>query len=1043
MSGINGIANSLLSATNENNLQLASLKFDFTLCKFEAPPEYQRLGSLLSADRKRDAEEGPMHVTAHRLGALFEELIPPTPLLVKTFGTRISEVVETPGISPQGSTLHGPFEKYVGADGTALWAAATSGFASIGICLLACLLARTWDAKHATALWVELVDQRKREIEKAFEEMSVVSHKALSSARQRISRYDLAQWDNSARSWLRSADKAKAFEVTQLSLIQRNINLPLPSHSKTYANILHVWKQAMQGVEALLSGTPLLVNDGTLLLAFSSWHLFPDLIVLGQEAKNVCFRDKLFPQGGKATIGAGTASARSPSGGLQWSLAFSHLKFYGDPVLARNDRDFTRVTFQELKLVVLGGLLSSWRVSVRDHPPIAQWFLDIWSLLGTIPNGRDNLPWMEHLVEAAQALLSTDDREREKNSQLVQYGQRRAKSFLVEGSNSVLAPFFGLGNSLTSRGLSQRTDGDCGIEYLRSMAKELGLRDASTFVCYTLAKGRSNDGSSPARHVGIATAFPCMRESRKRGPDGEVLSHPTHARWLLASSTPHHSADFLAFEGMMSQTCAAAGEQFSSLITKFSTGLNESFTWPDPPAPFGREGQTLPCSYHLVFGNRQLGLYTETLEENELRQVQLKANALATQSPSPRVALQNYAQATPSPVLLANYFATLIDKGTRKQPSSSRDTFKFQYERPAHGVGFSTSSCAFPENLCKSLFAFSLAADVYKNLEGATIPLKIVNKPLYECLWLPTPFCLECQVKDLSGTDVRFNYNEPVVIPARPQPLDLPQTFSCIARFESGASDVDPADLQPALALASGDSIFVAAVVLSDPFDRPVPHLIRRIVGNIGRPGISILVAPQDPKIRKPTDSFNIISHAPYDFRREDNFRSTSLHLSFTEWTFPLYAEEERTIDQDVMVVESVISVLDRGRWVADLDIRGIDFEGLSRITTTTCQGHGPASPHQDHLRTSTDLPHGDYFSVDNWDELLDAPEGSGIVRAYGNWAARLAAVSILSQQGQGHSIGVFGPEKVCFQCYEAERWHIDVDVFEEREAPLPSFCID
>ncbi|RAH79976.1 hypothetical protein BO86DRAFT_390602 [Aspergillus japonicus CBS 114.51] len=1046
MSGINGITNSLLSATNENNLQLASLNFDFTLLKFEAPPEYQRLGSLLSADRKKDAEEGPVHVTARRLGALFEELVPRAPLLVKAFGTRVSEVVETPGISPQGSILHGPFERYVGADGTALWAAATSGFASIAICLLACLLARTWDAKHATALWVELVDQRKREIEKAFEETSLVSPAALFSARQGISRYELAQWDNSARSWLRSADKAKAFEVTQFSLIQRNIDLPLPSHSTTYVNIVHVWKQAMQGLEALLSGTPLLVSDGTFLLAFSSWHLFPDLIVLGQETKNASFRDKLFPPGGKATIGAEPTSARSPFGGLQWSLAFSHLKFYGDPVLARNDRDFTRVTFHELRLVVLGSLLNSWRVSVRDHPSIAQWFLDIWSLLGTVPNARDNLPWMEHLVEAAQALLSTDDREKEKNSQLVQYGQRRGKSFLVDRSDSVLAPFFGLGNPLTAKALSERTDRDCGVEYLRSMARALGLRDSSTLICYNLAKRRSNDGSSPTSYVEIATAFPCMQESRKRGADGEVLNYPAHARWLLASSTSHSSGDFLAHEAMMSKACAAIGERFSSLVSKFGVELNERFSWTDPPAPFGRKGQTSQHSYHLVFGNQRLGLYTETPMDNDLQQVQLQAEGLATQSPSPRVALQNYARASLSPVLLADYFAALVDKGTRKRLSSSRDTFELRYERHAPGVQFSTSPCKFPINLCKSLFAFSLAADVYKNIEGATIPLKVVSKPLYECLWLPSPFYLESQAKDLSDVDVRFNYSEPAFIPAQPQPLDLPQAFSCIARFESGACDVDPADLEPALALASGDSIFVAAAVLSDPFDRPEPHLIRRIVGNIGRPGISVLVAPQDPKIRKPTESFNIIAHAPYDFCREDNFRSTSLHLSFTEWTFPLYAEDERTIDQDVMMVESVISVLDRGRWVADLDIRGIDFEGLPRITTAPCQGHGPIAPcpHQDHLPpVADDVAHRDYFSVDNWDELLDAPEGSGIVRAHGNWAARLAAVSILSQQGQGHSIGVFGPERVCFQCYQAEQSHMDVDVFEEREAPLPSFCID
>ncbi|KAI2950221.1 hypothetical protein CBS147321_1863 [Aspergillus niger] len=946
--------NSLLSATNENNLQLASFNFDFSLLKFEAPPEFQRLGSMLSTKRRRDAEEGPSHVTARRLGALFEEVIPRTPLLIKSFGNRISEMVETPGINPKGSPLHGPFEKYVGADGTALWAAATSGFASIGVCLLACLLARTWDAKHATALWVELVKQRKLEIERAFEETSLVSTAALFSARQHISRDDLAQWDNSARAWLRSADRAKPFEITQLSLIQRNIHLPLPSNSTTYANILHVWKQAMQGVEALLSGTPLLITDGTFLLAFSSWHLFPDLIVLGPEMKNVCFRDNLFPPGGKGTIGTETTRLNM-TGELQWSLVFSHLKFYGDPVLARNNRDFTRVTFEELRLVVLGSLFGSWRVSIQDHSLVAQWFVTIGSLLSKLPGIRESLSWMMHLVEAAHALLSTDSHQREINSQLAQYGQRRAKTFLT---GQVLPPFFGLSNPLTIRGLTQDTDKDCGIEYLRCMATTMGLENTSAFICYT--PGPTNT------HVEIVTAIPHAQLSRKRGVDGENVNHPVHARWLLTRSEDSKSSRTVELAELVSRTCTEKGEHFLSLKAEFRFESNESFCWPDPPTPFERNNKDNSCAlYNLVFGNGQLGLYIAIPLGNGPEPLQVKAHNLASQNPSPRKGLQIISQATFSPTLLA--------------------------------------------------------------------------WPLHECLWLPSPFYQKIPPEDIKRGNLFGNDKAPF-IPARPQPLDLAQAFSCIARFENGTSDIDSADLESAFALASGDSIFVAAVVLSDPFDCPAPHDIRHIVGNIGRPGLSILVAPQDPNIRKPTESFNTISHFPYDFHRIDNFQATSLHLSFTEWKFPLYVDEERTIDQDVMMVESVISVLDRGKWVADLDIRCINFTELSRITIA-CSGHREESivPHQP---LSDDSDHNDYFSVDNWDELLDAPEGVGIVRAHGNWAARLAAVSILYQKGQGHSIGVFGPDKVCFRCFRRE-CAIDMDLLEEHEAPLPSFCID
>ncbi|KAJ5663643.1 hypothetical protein N7507_004374 [Penicillium longicatenatum] len=271
----------------------------------------------------------------------------------------------------------------------------------------------------------------------------------------------------------------------------------------------------------------------------------------------------------------------------------------------------------------------------------------------------------------------------------------------------------------------------------------------------------------------------------------------------------------------------------------------------------------------------------------------------------------------------------------------------------------------------------------------------------------------------------------PRLVPAIPAPLTRQQAFSCVAKFESGMVNLDPDDLNTTLALCSEDSMFVAAVILLDPFEQPAAYDLRRIVGNISHPGISLLVAPEDPKIRNRSNQYTAVTHASYDFQRENNFAGTSLHLSFTDWKFPLEAGEYRTIDQDVLVVESVISVLDRGKWVADLDILCIDFESLSRVVRDCDQ----------HDQEAHDLDY-DYTSIDNWDELLDQPENVGIFRAHGNWAARLAAISILSQQGQGHSLALFGKKKVCFKCLEEER-EANVDYLMDHESPLPSICVD
>ena len=58
-------------------------------------------------------------------------------------------------------------------------------------------------------------------------------------------------------------------------------------------------------------------------------------------------------------------------------------------------------------------------------------------------------------------------------------------------------------------------------------------------------------------------------------------------------------------------------------------------------------------------------------------------------------------------------------------------------------------------------------------------------------------------------------------------------------------------------------------------------------------------------------------------------------------------------------------------------------------------------------------------ISLDCWEELIDRPEeGVGIFPATGNWAARLAAVIILTQQGFGKPTHVAEFEiEYCIKC--------------------------
>ena len=310
----------------------------------------------------------------------------------------------------------------------------------------------------------------------------------------------------------------------------------------------------------------------------------------------------------------------------------------------------------------------------------------------------------------------------------------------------------------------------------------------------------------------------------------------------------------------------------------------------------------------------------------------------------------------------------------------------------------------------RALKALAIATGIYTQLEGATIPLKVVETPLNIAPWHQKHSTGDLSLRHFGRSD----------------------TLACIAHFESGSLLLEPDEVGEAFAIASGNSIFVIKALMSDPFENVAAYSVKRIVGNIGRTGICLLVAPVEPKIRSLGNEYNLVEHAIYDGQRENNFKGTSLHLSFSDWTLLLEDKgaEGRTIDQEAYIVESVISVMDSGKWVADLDIICIDFKALTKLRVGhQCPGHPSGNPDYD------------YTSLDSWEEFLDGPTTVGIFRAHGNWAARLAAVSILSQQGQAHSIGLIGPETFCLECLSSA--HGFTPGLKKYESPLPSMCID
>ena len=1072
MAGLGKIVASLFSAANENTLALASLKFDFSLMKVEAPAEYSGLGRELSTKRRHDAEDGTHHQTARRLAALFEQLVPSTPKLITAYGLRSSEIMQSPGINPKTSSRYGPFETFVGADGTAMWAAATSGIPALGMYLLACLLARAWNAKEAISIWVELVDQRRKEIESGCKSNHVVSDCSRMSIRQEILRDDLARWDASARAWLRSADQAKIKEQTQLTLIVKNSQLPFNAGRTTYIKVIEAWQQAMSCLENLMCGRPQTISNRSILLAFSAWHLYPNLVWLGSDIRKVEFNDCCVDPRGVGTIALEPRSTKAGQG-PSWSLALSHLRYYGDPVTVKSDLDFSRISIQQLHIVVLGSIFSAWKVHQRDTLLVAHWFVSLWGILkqDAGEGALRGLDWLRYLAEAAKAVLLCSTHSETSGLQLLYYGQRRGKR-LLGAPDGVFRPFFGLADELVLAGLSEDVDEERGIACLRAAAQISKWLSSDTFICSDrrpLALCTDVDSRE------CMTAVPHERRSKKRDADGNILIETVHARWLSVENSPFPIDKFESEKVQSALKCRLQelSDRGEHAIITSNIPFEEPggyWVWANPPSFYKEEclPPTVSCenagatsSYYPSHVNEykscdcfdydwktpsqdtikfepilQIGSYRLFLKEKPSYDIEMQHNPL-----HPNQSLARLSGSSIGANVISAYLQSLIEP----TPTQHRDDGDHGTDPPVSVwlkgaiksrkhvqarayLGFNyiheiANIYPLSKKRSKALIALALATQVYLQLDGATISLKCVDTPLNEAPWLAQQMPINCE-RSIEGTLFC-----PSVLPAM---LERANTLSCIAFFESGNLLLQPEEFDQTLAIASGNSMFVIGALISDPFENTPKNMVKRIVGNIGRTGICLLVSPIDPKIRPLSDQYNLVNHVAYDGKRENNFGSTSLHLSFTDWTLPLEVNslEARTIDQEAYLVESVISVLDSGKWVADLDVLCIDYEAITKLEMPgECPGH-PAG-HLDY----------DYTSINTWEELLDDPKSVGFFRAHGNWAARLAAVSILSQKCQAHSVGILSPKRFCLDCLNAMFDHDGL--LEQFESPLPSICID
>ncbi|MCJ1419369.1 hypothetical protein MMC32_005723 [Xylographa parallela] len=1022
MSSISRISAALGTAHNEANVALASINFDFSLFRIEAPQEFQILGNVLSPSRRKEAEDGESHRTARRLGALFEDIFPDTPQLLKVYGARVSEISQSPSINPKGTREHGMFASRVGADGTSIWAAATSGTSALAVNLLACMLARLWSGPEATSLWSEIVTERRLEIEANCNSSQPKHVIAQMAAQQDITRTQLANWDASARAWLRSADEAKKREQTQLMLIVNNCNIPVNTSGNTYKSVIQSLRTALTTLNNLVAGMPQCLQDGAVLLGLSAWHLYPDLLVLGNAPAEVAFNDSLIDQGGVLTVGLNYHHDR-PDEGVYWSLPLSHIRFYGDPVVHSRSAgiDGSRMTMQELQVVALGNAVLGWEEYENDPLAAAESILVLWECLIGIKGSksnrfkkflRDGSSWLHMLFNAARDLIESEGLARETLLKAFSLGQRRG-AFLCH--TATLGSFFNLCE--TNRLLSILTE-DGGVFLFREFAKDLHLLPGQAVI--SIQHVVPKDEGGPLTYPEYATAVPISQKSSKRARNGKELQKDTHARmvapiemkakrWeairegcycIVSCPAENCSCNFWALD--CSNKCHAKGitERVVPCIRTSKKGARAKVYSIDPTR-FARFGQIESKGEKCYYWSAQSGC--ESIEERVWKNIDGK-------DPTAVLSLDNQFLTTKQHRGGKEFdtISLLIHGQTRSDYVKSRKRkLDIQLVKKVLLSGL-VDSDAFINyfgsignhrsmtKYIRSLRVLASAVLVYKLLPSATIPVSICDNQIEQARWIP----LEGQKK------LHFESDN-----LMPYPLDRPSTFACIAMFESGSMNLDPKVLSEVMAMSSGNSIYVAAPLLCDPSEIPRHHEIRRIIGNVGRAGIAMLIQPQDPKVRRPDlDSWAIINHNTFDGELVNSFDKTSLHLSFTHFEMPINVEQLGAQDTDAFLMEALVSVHEQGKWVADINV-------LSSLQSNLIQ-RLELLPHCSHSGTAFPKP---LTSIDIWDELIDQPNTTAIFRAHGNCNARLAAAAIAVQRG--HRTYVC-PPNVCWTCFSSSiKW--------------------
>jgi hypothetical protein len=957
---ING---AIVSNQAEAHLSAASIHIDFSIVKIH--DEWRDIGRSLSARRKTEADEGQSRLTAAELGILFGGLVPNVPNLISAYGSRCSEIANSPTFNPKGSSQHGLFADEVGVDGTSVWAAATSGDASIAVLLLACMLSRMWDPPKAVSIWMQLIAERKQNLAASTNPLE-----RLASSNINLTRDQIASWHASTHAWRLTADEANARRQNQLILIINNLGIPVNTKLSLSESVISAWQTAMVTVDQLVAGNPQNVQSGAPLLGLAAWHLYPNMIVFchGKYGKpvDVLQSDPLIPASGIMTLGL--EDRRRSGDGLYWSLPLAHLRYYGQPVRSEAllSSRTSRTSVNDLIFVALGSLIRRWCASTDEIELALRILVQLNDSIDIPGSFRRESSWLALLAFSASTYLEAGKNIQAEKLQLIRCGQRRYPLFIDDPRSDSL---FGLSAPHTF--LRLLPGNAARVNMLRNVAKDFG----------------------DSRYLMII----------------QCKSGCPHTNWELSSVERLYSTHKRTYDSYAELDAAEPPRRFVRWLSKYHWDDIHEDVQPDSEhvdldtpipglwAPYGYQWQNAPQRLYGYLLER------ETKERDWLNAKSVTIRSLLAfgdpdvaalycldisywtqDSPNDRPKSIGRKQYRPLPnIFVAKHISWALEEKLVNVEWALEENLVSGESLFAH-----LNEGRFSLKMLKSLRALLSVSMLYKDLANSTIDLRVAEKPLFRHSWIPS---------DSSG-----HRHEPFA----PFSLTREEAFACIARFESGSFNLHPSSMDRVIAISSGNSIYVARCLLQDPCGSRSSTAIERIVGNIGKAGMAFLVCPDIPDVREETTDPQVIAHHAFDCREEDCFSQTSLQLSFTGWELAIDVGSRGNRDIEASYVEAAIQLYDHGKWVADLNILDI-FRHRFSLLLPPCSHHIRLEQPREELCK--------FVSIDSWEELLDCPIEIGVIRARGNWQARLAAAALAIQRG--HETRVI-PDQACWPCY-------------------------